>query len=181
METTQRLFFALWPNQNVRSALAALSRATATTDCRPVRPENIHLTLAFLGSLVRAQRECLEQAVDAIATPTFELHLDRLGCWPRPRILWVGTSATPSTLLRLVDALKEALRRCGLQPEERPFQTHVTLARKFSGRRVTQPIDPILWKAAELCLVESRTLPQGVRYEVVGRWRLRETAPATPA
>lgn len=168
----QRLFFALWPDETVRMALAELAREETQRNGRTVPAGNIHITLAFLGQIEAAQQTCMETAADAVTGTSFELIIGRLGFWPRPRILWAGAATTPAPLLALVADLNRRLVSCGYEPERRPYQAHVTLARK--ARRGPQRIEipPLVWPVAEFCLVASVTEPHGSRYEVLRRWPL---------
>ena len=169
----QRLFFALWPNGEVREALATLARQHARHNGRAVVPENHHITLAFVGGVTAAQRACMETAAATVVAPAFAVTLDTLGFWPRPKILWAGASAMPAALTDLVTALNTVLIPCGYQPETRPFQVHVTLARKAHRPPEVREIPAIVWQADGFCLVESVTGEHGSEYRVIGRWPLR--------
>lgn len=172
-EPKQRLFFALWPTGEARETLAAVAQQHARRNGRAVVPENLHITLAFVGGVTAAQRTCMEAAAAAVTAPAFTLSLDRLGFWPRPKILWAGASVMPPELLDLVKRLNVALVPCGYQPETRPFQVHVTLARKAHRPPELCEIPPIAWPADAVCLVESVSGEHGSEYRVIGRWPLR--------
>lgn len=166
---TQRLFFALWPDQVLRQRLAELARQVAT---RPVPPANLHLTLVFLGSQTAAQRDCAMAAAQQVRGAPFELVLDYLGGWSGPRIQWLGSRQAPQALLDLVAELNRHLAACGFTPERRPFAPHVTLARKVRQPRVQLLDAPIHWPAREFVLAESVSTDEGVRYPVLARWPL---------
>jgi len=173
-ESKQRLFFALWPDGEVRESMDNLARQHARHNGRAVVPENLHITLVFVGGVSVEQRVCMEAAAATIvAPPAFTVTFDRLGFWPRPRILWVGASVMPPELSDLVTALNSALIPCGYQPETRPFQAHVTLARKAQRPPEIVTIPPIVWPVDAFCLVESVTGERGSEYRVIGRWPLR--------
>ncbi|MDH3560041.1 MAG: RNA 2',3'-cyclic phosphodiesterase [Gammaproteobacteria bacterium] len=171
-EPTQRLFFALWPDAGVRAALAGFAQANIRKQARRVSEANLHITLAFPGSVTAGVRQCLEAAAAGIQARPFELAIDRVGHWPRPRILWAGSSHTPAEVWSLVKALRMALQMCGLQPESRPWQAHVTLARKAGRALPVTEIDPIHWSISDFCLVESVTDPSGPVYRIIRRWPL---------
>ncbi|NNG12164.1 MAG: RNA 2',3'-cyclic phosphodiesterase [Halobacteria archaeon] len=171
-EPTQRLFFALWPDSGVRDALAGFAHAHIRKQARRVPAANLHITLAFPGSVSAGVRECLEAAAADIQGPPFELTIDRVGYWPRPRILWAGSSHTPAEVWSLVKALRTSLLACGLQPETRPWQAHVTLARKAGHALPVTELDPICWSISDFCLVESVTNPSGPVYRIIRRWPL---------
>lgn len=172
-EPRQRLFFALWPTGEVREALAAVVRQHGRRNGRAVVPENLHITLAFVGEVTAEQRACMEAAAATVTASAFTVTLDRLGFWQRPKILWAGASGMPPALLELVAALNTALIPCGYQPETRPFQVHVTLARKAHRPLEVREIPPIVWPADAVCLVESVSGEHGSEYRVIGRWPLR--------
>ncbi len=99
------------------------------------------------------------------------LDLDQLDYWPKPRILWLGTSQTPWTLIRLVEELNRRLAACGYRPERRPFRAHITLARKVSrpdSELLT--FTPWSWRVDRVALVESVNREDGVSYRVLQSW-----------
>jgi len=172
-EQRQRLFFALWPDETVRLQLAGYKSLLKGCGGRPVIPENLHITLAFLGSVEADTRRCLEQAADAISLPAFTLKLDQLGYWRRPQVVWLGAEHTPESLLALAAALKQAMLGCDLEPESRPFQAHLTLMRKARRGPAQDPAEALNWPVGEFALVVSETRPEGVRYEVLRKWMLK--------
>jgi 2'-5' RNA ligase len=171
-EPTRRLFFALWPDDDVRAALAALARQPIQRQARRVVADNLHLTLAFPGNVTARVQACLEEAAGRLTGASFELSIDRLGYWPGPRILWAAPSVTPPELWSLATSLREVLAACGLEPENRPYQAHITLARKASRALTVTRTAPIPWSIRQFCLVESVSEPAGVRYRVLRIWPL---------
>jgi len=171
---SQRLFFALWPDDETRAALATLIHTHIRRNGHAVAAANLHITLAFLGNQSPEQRACLEVAASAVSAPPFELSIDRLGHWARPRIFWAGPSDVPDALKMLVAELNQTLAACGYQPEQRHFQPHITLARKALRPPEHIQIPAIVWPAQEFCLVESVSGARGVEYRVMGRWPLQD-------
>ncbi|MGD8964393.1 MAG: RNA 2',3'-cyclic phosphodiesterase, partial [Gammaproteobacteria bacterium] len=113
----RRLFFALWPDPDVRRQLAAASKCVRDKATgRPVPDENLHITLAFLGSVDAEVFACISEAARGLATESFELVIDRAGWWRRTGILWLAPSRAPASLNRLVKALWVALEPCGFWP-----------------------------------------------------------------
>lgn len=168
--TTQRLFFALWPDDTVRKALAAVVKQTAQHhQGKAMRPENLHITLVFLGNISATQRACAEAVADSINMMPFDLRLDHLGGFKRPQVLWLGARETPDALMQLAASLNRGLRGCDIAMDDRPFSTHLTLMRKIRefNERVIEPID---WHVDNFCLVQSLTHPEGVEYKVVKQW-----------
>lgn len=166
----RRLFLALWPDAAIRRQLAALAESVAGR--RRVRPENLHLTLVFLGATGPAQLAAYQAALATVAVPALELVLDCYGYWSRPRILWLGCRQPPVALLALVTDLQQRLRGCGFVPERRAFQAHITLARHFTGPvPAAPPPAPVRWPVRTIALVESLAGAGGMQhYQVRQRW-----------
>jgi len=173
-EPRQRLFFALWPDDGVRSALAQTGRALLGKRIRQVPEANLHITLAFVGPVTADVRDCLVAAAAGIRCAPFELTIDHVGHWPRPRILWLGPSHTPPELWALVEGLNGAFDACGLPRERRPWQAHLTLARKVSRAPPPVEIPPVQWSISDFCLVESVTDAQGASYRRLLSWKLED-------
>lgn len=170
----RRLFIALWPDAGLQGKLYALGgELLAGSRGRRLPPENLHLTLAFLGYVNAERQACLERVAAAIRLPAFTLTLDQAGFWPRKGLLW-ASGTLPEALLALVYGINQGLRACGLEPETRPFQVHLTLARNVRGLRLDRDraITPLAWKVSQFALVASQTLPEGARYEILQTWRL---------
>jgi 2'-5' RNA ligase len=168
---TERLFFALWPGESQRSALASVQRELAKSPGRLVHPDDLHITIVFLGDLEADRRICAEEAADQVRAVPFALTLDRLGCFPRARILWCGASQRPRPLLDLLQCLNDGLSGCGFLPERRRFAPHVTLARKARSVPSMELARPIDWPVSEFALVIARP-GERPRYRVVRKWPL---------
>lgn len=171
MSDKQRLFFALWPSGEMRTALTPLLKLKHECGGRSHPPTNLHITLNFLGMVDADTRDCLEQAAGEIVIPPFELTLDRFGYWSRPRVVWLGCSEIPEPLSGLVMELNRVVKRCGLEPELRPYQPHLTLLRK-AKRAPQAEASEFSWRAKEFVLAESVSTPGGVEYRVLRRWPL---------
>lgn len=166
-----RLFFALWPDDAVRAGLARWSRELhALCGGKPTRPENLHVTLAFLGGVEEARVADVERAADAVGARAFPLILDRPGYWKQNRIAWGGASVVPPELEALVSGLRGALVRSRIRFDAKSFVSHVTLLRGAREPKGMPALDPILWKIDGFALVQSVTLPRGSRYEVRRSW-----------
>lgn len=167
MSERRRLFFALFPEPEALAGLVAILDGLSGLPGRRVRPQNLHLTLAFIGTCDAGTMACLRDRAAAVQAPAFELCLDRLGHFPRSGVLWLGSSERPPALLDLVAALNEALAPCGYQPERRPYAPHMTLMRKLSRRPRLPSPRPVSWRARKFALMESIAEPGGVRYQVL--------------
>lgn len=176
----QRLFFALFPGEAFRTALVGVAKKLLHKGGRRVSPENLHVTLVFLGSTDREQRLCAEAVAGELVIEPFVLAFDRLGHWPKQRVLWSAPSVVPEGLRSLVKALNDGLRRCGFSLETRPYRVHLTVARKIAGPVPNTCHEPLVWPVQAFHLVASETRPEGARYRVVGTWPLRAGLPPSP-
>ncbi len=172
MPPSERLFFALQPEASVRAGLQGIAASLPEHRGRPVHPADRHITLVFLGEIGPEQRACAERAAAGVKGRPFELSIDRLGYWPRPRILWAGCSQIPETLLALVQRLQQALLACGFRPETRPFAPHVTLARKAHKLAGGELDRPLVWPVRSFVLMGSDLDAPPPRYRVLARWPL---------
>lgn len=178
----KRLFFALWPDEKARGAIARASR-TAVRRCggRPVPAENYHITLAFLGDVAAPLYTDIVAAGRAasarFALCPLELRLDRFGYWPGPRVFWLGASENPPALSALAAALRTGAETLGIPGENRAFHAHVTLCRKVQRAPNTDP-PQLTWRASGFTLVESVTAESGAQYTVVERFQ--DSSPDDP-
>jgi 2'-5' RNA ligase len=187
---TRRLFFALWPDDEQRAALADATRK-AVRHCggRPVPAQNLHVTLAFLGSVPQERLTELDriacQGAAAFAAAAPVLTFDRLAYWARPRLLCAlagelapapDTGAAPdhepAGALQLSAALKQASVAAGFAPDLKPFRAHVTVARKVTHAPATEVLAAVEWCFTAFALVDSRTEPTGPVYSVIDSYSL---------
>ena len=136
----RRVFFALWPQETIRRELLRATRtAVRRSGGRGTPPGNLHITLAFLGPLTEVDLAAAVR-VPPIPSREFTIELDKLGYWPRSRVLWLGASQTPAELVQLERDLWDALVSVGFQRERRPYNPHVDAgAQGQIGGNGTQP------------------------------------------
>ncbi|MFA5083178.1 MAG: RNA 2',3'-cyclic phosphodiesterase, partial [Hydrogenophilaceae bacterium] len=151
---------------------------------RLTRPETIHLTLVFIGDLVRDRIPELIERLNRIEAPSFRVDFDRADCWHHNHIVYLAPSQPPEALFSLVMQLESALDELAIPFDRRPYKPHVTLIRKAecpkanpAGGRVSDSpewgdIRPIMWSAERFVLVESVSIPVGVRYDKLGSFGL---------
>src|SRR2546421_3456608 len=128
-----RLFIAVPLPQELTDRAAALLPA-ALPAIRPVRPELMHVTLAFLGWTPDEQLDRVIEAAVAAAgdQPAFELVFSGAGRFPetgKPRVVWVGIGTGRGALAALAGRVADELRARDLKFDDRPFAPHLTLAR----------------------------------------------------
>ncbi|MFO8026015.1 RNA 2',3'-cyclic phosphodiesterase [Thiohalophilus sp.] len=173
-EPRQRLFFALWPSPALARSLSRLAREKfPDPGARLLQADQFHLTLIYLGPTDARQRACAERVANRIQSDALILSLSRLGFWSRSRVGWIAPQSSPPTLLALVSQLQQGLGECGFQVDARPWQAHLTLARKLRQPPLIETLEqPLLWPVDEFVLVESQTLPSGAQYRILQRWLL---------
>jgi RNA 2',3'-cyclic 3'-phosphodiesterase len=125
-----RLFVGLDLPWELRQRVAMLSGG-GIPGARWVPMENYHVTLRFIGETPRHMAEEIDHALAALKVRGFTLTLAGLGTFAkggRSNTLWIGVERNPQ-LEHLQSKIETALQRCGLEPERRRFQPHLTLAR----------------------------------------------------
>ena len=165
----RRLFFALWPDDTTRQALAAeAERLAPLCGGYPLPAENMHITLAFLGNVDEARIAPLVALAQGWPALQGEWTLDRLGHFPQPRIVWAGSQMPSDALLTLDAELWQALSRHGFTAPQREFTPHVSLVRQ-AERAAPQSRLPtsIRWRFDHLALVESQLGNGGSRYRTL--------------
>jgi 2'-5' RNA ligase len=125
-----RLFVGLELPWELRRRVARLA-AAGIPGARWVPLENYHVTLRFIGETPRYLAEEIDHALAAVQSPAFALTLAGIGTFARggrSQLLWLGIERS-EMLERLQGKIETTLQRCGLEPERRRFQPHLTLAR----------------------------------------------------
>ncbi len=164
MNEYARLFYALWPDDTTRMHLKRLQDSVIG---RKVSPDNLHLTLAFLGNQAKSLIPALARLIDQLPGQSFTLGIDRYGYFSRPRVAWVGPSQTPSPLTQLHQTLMEELGKAQvpLKPDGK-FKPHVTLARDANS--LDEPFAPVIpWRVGKIMLIQSIQVKGGVIYSPI--------------
>jgi len=166
------LFFALWPDESVRAEIVRIQHSAPAQNGRLHHPDDLHLTLVFLGRVAPERLECVKQVAASIAAEPFSFELIRTGYWKRPRILWCSPEQTPASLSQLVHDLQQGAVSCGFQPEQRTYKPHVTLARKASHADNYLLESGIIWRPKEFVLAGSHSGSDAPRYRIIDRWSI---------
>ncbi len=184
-ERTRRLFFAFWPDPATREAMHhAARKAVRGSGGRPVAAANLHVTVAFLGSVAESLRPEVERVGAAVAAgglvpesppaersaAALDVVFDAVAFWAKPQVLVAVCSEPPPAAAALAARLWAGLRPLPIPPDVRPFKPHVTLARKVRKPAPGLVLKPVSWPVTALTLVESVTDPAGARYEPIARW-----------
>jgi 2'-5' RNA ligase len=153
-----RYFLALLPAESARAALAAVP---VPSGARTVAAQDLHLTLAFLGTLCERSEADVGDAMDGLESPG-PVRLDHLQYWAGPRVLCAVASDTIA-LERLAASLRLRLQSADFVADAKAFHAHVTLARSVDlpdGPAVPLA-EPICWWPRELHLMASRAAAVG--------------------
>ena len=182
-----RLFVAIDLASGVRASIAReqerLARLLAERQPRWVRPEQIHLTLAFIGEAADERVPAIVETMSHdISLPPFQVVLGGFGMFPThgaPRVLWMGVVEGAEAVVDLQHEVVRRLNHAGVVSEERVFRPHLTLGRWRLGRpsdrsRVsTEAVRVIEAGTVEaITLYESRMSSSGAIHQALTRARL---------
>jgi 2'-5' RNA ligase len=101
-----------------------------------VHPDLMHLTLRFLGEIPEGTVQKVIGAMDELRFSPFEIEFYGVGVFPNIRrisVVWIGITKGQERLSEIFEQLEPKLRRIGLQPDNRGFSPHLTIARVRSG------------------------------------------------
>jgi 2'-5' RNA ligase len=136
-----RSFIALDLPDNLKKNLQNLQdKARKHTDCvRWVKPDNIHLTLKFLGAIEESQVEPIARILEnmTIGIAPFRLQVKGFGAFPNarnPKVIWVGMDDNQQRVVLFQEKLEETLTAIGFAPEKRTYSPHLTLGRVKESR-----------------------------------------------
>jgi 2'-5' RNA ligase len=152
-----------------------------------VKPDNIHLTLKFLGDIDPAALDPIAGIMSETAADFSFLTLSAkgIGVFPgmrNPRVLWVGLSGDIHPLMSLQAKLEEGLAALGFPKEARGFTAHLTIARikeRIDPRNLSQAMEKFSrfetdpFTSQELILYQSKLHPKGAVYTPLKRIRLK--------
>lgn len=178
-----RLFVALEIPADVRDEFAALISELRAADssfsksrARWVRPENLHVTLKFIGHVDASKVDPIRAALAEVRFEApVEMQFRGLGFFPsakRPRVFWAGMEASPN-LAPLAAEIDTRLKKLGISAETKEFAPHLTLAR-FDPPGISEGLSAVAQanvarefgaaRTGEFHLFESKTRPSGAEY-----------------
>jgi 2'-5' RNA ligase len=177
----KRLFIAVDLSEAARRAAAdhivELSERFPDAPVKWERPDKLHLTLKFLGSVEEALVPSITRTMEASVASAvpFLLGLVGTGAFPsaqRPRILWIGVSDVSRKLRDLALTIDQACSQLGFAPESRRFRPHLTLARvrhpqsssDIGRAHVSASFGPIEFICGQIVLYESQLGQSGSTY-----------------
>jgi len=176
-----RSFLAFELPEDIKRVISEVSRAEKDLplDLRWVKPDNIHLTVVFLGNVFEDGIKPIGETVKKVCAgfEPFDVtpgHLGFFGNRRHPRVLWMGLNGDIRRMGGFRDALQKSLKPFGIKTERRPFKPHLTLGRFKKGARPWPHLDHIVSKYAdlkgrtcslrELLLFKSDLTPEGAHY-----------------
>lgn len=184
-----RCFLAIELSEETRSAVAGLRERLrrAGANASWPRPENLHLTLRFLGDIDDTQQtgiaRRIREPLSALHSP--ELIVRGTGAFPnlrKPAVIWVGIESPGSALAAVQDACEQAARAIGLDAEKKVFRPHITLARLREPYRAGGLVRALEaesgffggeFTASNVTLFSSTLTPQGAVYTPLEHFLLR--------
>ena len=182
MNETIRCFIAIELSPEIRDTLREIQSdlKKSVVGVKWVKPENIHLTLKFLGHINPSTVEEVKSALTEIASHVkpFTIRLSSPGAFPSlgsPRVIWVGIDKGDKESIDLAGRIEEKTALLGIEKENRAFHPHLTLARvnflkdkdllknAFSSLKVP----PAEMTASKLTLFQSTLTREGSIYTVL--------------
>ena len=167
-----RLFYALWPDDDTRVALAEAAARIDLRDASLVRPENLHITVRFLGTISDELTDQLRFSQPVQGLGQFTLEINDVGWWRSSQVAWLAPLVVPPQMEEMVFKVQEHLAKWDITQKKGPFTPHVTVAR--NARRAPRVFGSIAveWRVDSVALILSKTEPIGAYYEVQNRWSL---------
>ncbi|HWT12590.1 MAG TPA: RNA 2',3'-cyclic phosphodiesterase [Allosphingosinicella sp.] len=174
-----RLFVAIRPSEPIRALL--LQAMGGVSGARWQSDDQIHLTLRFIGEVDRHRAGDVHAALGAVHHPRFDIAVNGLGTFNRrgqPETVWAGV-APHEPLRALHKKVGQAIARVGVEPEQRAYLPHITLARlKPSSGSVRALLEQSgglrspAFTVEAFGLFESKLTPEGAVYAAVERYPL---------
>jgi 2'-5' RNA ligase len=181
-----RAFVAIELPKEIRDSLSDIQEKlkTAQADVKWVRPQNIHLTLKFLGDINEEQLAKINLILDTLSKDkkNFSIRIASLGAFPKidyPRVIWAGIDRGESQTQELAKALEERAEKIGIPKEDRKFSSHITIGRIRSNLRKDKLVaglkelqgyfneTPQEFKVNKITLFKSTLTPRGPIYEIL--------------
>src|SRR4030043_96643 len=131
-----RTFIAIELPPEIRDSLSRLQEELKATqaDVKWVEPQNIHLTLKFLGEVEEKKIAKITEIMEDTAGKInkFPARLTSLGAFPKidfPRVIWVGLDTADKEIRQIAKELEEKIAKIGIPKENRAFSSHITIGR----------------------------------------------------
>jgi 2'-5' RNA ligase len=112
-------------------------------DLKLVKPQNIHVTMRFLGNISLSMVDLIHEEMKQIFFTSLNIELRGLGAFPSlryARVVWAGIRKGANELMNVFDQVEPRLRRLGFKPDPKGFSPHLTIARVRTGRHKAELI-----------------------------------------
>lgn len=183
MPETLRIFIAIELPEEIQKKLGDFANSIKNSQDKIslVSPQNIHLTLKFLGNVPINDIASIQSIISETAklyTP-FEASVKGTGIFPNersPRILWIGTDKGKETIKKIYTDLENKLASIGIPKEERGFTAHLTIGRikyikdiKEFAQNISKHKEDLFgnFVVNGISLVKSTLTPKGSVYEIL--------------
>lgn len=183
-----RTFIAIELDKEIKKALSKIQDELKTTqaDVKWVEPENIHLTIKFLGEVEENKIPRISQILKALSSQTkpFTIALSELGAFPGlkyPRVVWIGIAEGKTELSKLAELIENVLVQVKFPKEKRGFSAHFTLGRFRSNKNKyvlceklnTIQVPGLRQEIKSVALFKSTLTPKGPLYEKISEEKLK--------
>lgn len=188
-----RAFIAIELPKEIKTILTKTQEKlkSSEADIKWVEPENIHLTLKFLGEINEEQLNKITKIITNIASSKepFHINLSCIGAFPDikyPRVIWAGSDKSEFELKTIVKELENKIQKIGIPKEGRAFSSHITLGRVRSGLnkdKLKQKLEELSkvaiagetaeFEANKITLFKSTITSKGPVYEAIHRASLK--------
>lgn len=187
-----RLFIAIDIDEEINNALEDLQKQLRSkadvrkSDVKWARPDNVHLTLKFLGEVKDEKIVEICNIVKEVAGrhKSFDLSIDTVGHFGgrSARVLWIGTGEGRDELFQLQKDIEQRLVSAGWPEEQRQFTGHLTLCRIRNSKagvklaQIGQQYKDFklgVMSANSVCVYQSQLKPTGPIYTVLGNYKLQ--------
>jgi len=140
-----------------------------------ILPENLHLTIKFLGEVSESELENLIDCIEKTAADfsPFVMGLSHTGFFPsqkKPKVVWIGADDGADKLLDLYQELEDCLENAGYDRETRMFSPHLTIGRAKRYKRIRVPetlpeFGAVTFDVKNIAIIKSTLTPHGPIYE----------------
>jgi 2'-5' RNA ligase len=181
-----RLFLGLPVPVELARSLIHAAQTTEMEKARWTAPENVHLTLVFLGEVRNERLPAIKLELAGLDARPLRIRITNLGSFPRAGVIFAEIDPAPN-LLRLQAQTEEGMAHCGFLKESRPYRPHITLARfhpvqPFNRGRFASPATSIeqTFQVDTINLYCSHLSATGSRYEIIAQKRMRPLSSPDP-
>jgi 2'-5' RNA ligase len=189
--TQIRAFIAIPVDENVRDLASSIVKdlATAGADVKWVEPENLHLTLKFLGNISADMVDQISTVIEEATAQMnqFEVTIDGIGGFPGGkkslRVIWLGVNDKSGLMEKISLAIEQGCKKLGFMSEERGFKPHLTIGRVRQGSQNLSKLraaissvefNPLKLSIDRVNLMRSELSPRGPTYTVLKTFGLKK-------